>query len=203
MALPIDIELYNQYGNVSSFLAATDFAGQNVLSGGSFNSDLPMRLSLVTRLVEWNYNRDPNDETLVSTGNYLYQLIGKYRNQAQLIIANNMPGIIINPANGVQSTLQPIYLQFRVGVTSSPQVVNGVNVTLPSDGDNSFVLPLTYILNSLEGTLDGVQVPMSDPLQTSMVINYTNNNATITLQDGATFHNNDLWIFDGYQFVAV
>jgi hypothetical protein len=203
MALPIDIELYNQYGNVSSFLAATDFAGQNFLSGGSFNSDLPMRLSLVTRLVEWNYNRDPNDVTLVSTGNYLYQLVGKYRNQAQLIIANNMPGIIINPANGVQSTLQPIYLQFRVGVTVSPVVVNGQNVTLPVDGENSFVIPLTYILNSLEGTLDGVQVPMSDPLQTSMVINYTNNNATITLQDGATFHNNDLWIFDGYQFVAV
>ena len=203
MALPIDIELYNQYGNVSSFLAANDFAGQNFLSGGSFNSDLPMRLSLVTRLVEWNYNRDPNDVTLVSTGNYLYQLVGKYRNQAQLIIANNMPGIIINPANGVQSTLQPIYLQFRVGVTASPVVVNGENVTLPTDGQNSFVIPLTYILNSLEGTLDGVQVPMSDPLQTSMVINYTNNNATITLQDGATFHNNDLWIFDGYQFVAV
>jgi hypothetical protein len=203
MALPIDVELYTDYGNVSSFLAATDFAGQNILSGGSFNSDLPMRLSLVSRLVEWNYNRDPNDVTLVSTGNYLYQLVGKYRNQAQLIIANNMPGIIVNPANGVQSTLQPIYLQFRVGVTPSPQVVNGENVTLPSDGENSFVIPLTYILNSLEGTLDGVQVPMSDPLQTSMVINYTNNNATITLQDGATFHNNDLWIFDGYQFVAV
>ncbi len=203
MALPIDIELYNQYGNVSSFLAATDFAGQNFLSGGSFNSDLPMRLSLVTRLVEWNYNRDPNDVTLVSTGNYLYQLVGKYRNQAQLIIANNMPGIIINPANGVQSTLQPIYLQFRVGVTVSPVVVNGQNVTLPIDGEGSFVIPLTYVLNSLEGTLDGVQVPMSDPLQTSMVINYTNNNATITLQDGATFHNNDLWIFDGYQFVAI
>jgi hypothetical protein len=203
MALPIDVELYIQYGNVSSFLAATDFAGQNCLSGGSFNSDLPMRLSLVTRLVEWNYNRDPNDETLVSTGNYEYQLVGKYRNQAQLIIANNMPGIIINPANGVQSTLQPVYLQFRVGVTASPVVVNGVNVDLPVDGENSFVIPLTYILNSLEGTLDGVQVPMSDPLQTSMVINYTNNNATITLQNGATFHNNDLWIFDGYQFVAV
>jgi hypothetical protein len=203
MALPIDIELYNQYGNVSSFLAATDFSGQNFLNGGSFNSDLPMRLSLVTRLVEWNYNRDPNDVTLVSTGNYLYQLIGKYRKQAQLIIANNMPGIIINPANGVQSTLQPVYLQFRVGVTASPQVVNGVNVTLPTDGENSFVIPLSYILNSLEGTLDGVQVPISDPLQISMNINYTNNNATITLANGATFRNNDLWIFDGYQFVSI
>jgi hypothetical protein len=203
MSLPIDIELYNQYGNVSSFLAASDFAGQNFLNGGSFNSDLPMRLSLVTRLVEWNYNRDPNDETLVSTGNYLYQLIGKYRNQAQLIIANNMPGIIINPANGVQSTLQPVYLQFRVGVTASPVVVNGVNVTLPNDGESSVVLSLTYILASLEVTLDGVEVPQSDPFQTSYNPIYTNNNATITLANGSTFHNNDLWIISGYQYVAV
>jgi len=203
MALPIDIELYTEYGNVSSFLAANDFAGQNFLNGGNFNSDLPMRLSLVTRLVEWNYNRDPNDQTLVSTGNYLYQLFGKYKKEAQLIIANNMPGIIINPANGAQSTLQPVYLQFRVGVTSSPQVVNGVNVTIPSDGDSSVVLPLTYILASLEVTLDGVEVPQSDPLQTSYNPIYTNNSATISLANGSTFHNNDLWIISGYQYVAV
>lgn len=203
MALPIDIALYNQYGNVSSFLASSDFGRQNFLRGGSFNSDLPMRLSMVTRLVEWNFNRDPNDTTLVSTGNYLYQLCGKYIKEAQLIIANNMPGIIINPANGVQSTLQPVYLQFRVGVTSSPVNVNGVNVTLPNDGDNSVVLPLTYILASLEVTLDGVEVPMNDPFQTSYNPIYTNNNATITLANGGTFHNNDLWIISGYQYVAV
>lgn len=203
MPLPIDIPLYIQYGNICSYLASADFARQNLLKGGAFRSDLPSRLDVATALVEWNYNRDPNDETLVDTGNYLYQLCGKYIQQAKLIIANNMQGIIVNPATGVQSTLQPVYLQFRVGVTASPVVVNGENVTLPVDGENSFVLPLTYILNSLEGTLDGVQVPTSDPLQTSMVINYTDNNATITLQDGATFHNNDLWIFDGYQYVAI
>lgn len=203
MALPIDVNLYTNYGNVSSFLASSDFAGQNLLNGGSFNSDLPMRLSMVTRLVEWNYNRDPNDTTLVSTGNYLYQLCGKYIKEAQLIIANNMPGIIINPANGAQSTLQPVYLQFRVGVTSSPQVVNGVNVTLPNDGENSVVLPLTYILASLEVTLDGVEVPQSDPFQTSYNAIYTNSSATITLANGSTFHNNDLWIISGYQFVSI
>lgn len=203
MALPIDVNLYTDYGNVSSFLASSDFAGQNLLNGGSFNSDLPMRLSMVTRLVEWNYNRDPNDTTLVSTGNYLYQLCGKYIKEAQLIIANNMPGIIINPANGAQSTLQPVYLQFRVGVTASPQVVNGANVTLPNDGENSVVLPLTYILASLEVTLDGVEVPQSDPFQTSYNAIYTNSSATITLANGSTFHNNDLWILSGYQFVSI
>lgn len=203
MALPIDVELYTKYGNISSYLAATDFANQNVLNGGSFNSDLPMRLSMVTRLVEWKYNQNPNDQTLVATGNYLYQLCGKYIRHAQLILANYMPGIIINPANGAQSTLQPVYLQFRVGVTASPVSVNGVNVILPSDGESSVVLPLTYILASLEVTLDGVEVPVSDPFQTSYNAIYTNNSATITLANGGTFHNNDLWIISGYQFVAI
>lgn len=203
MALPIEINKYVQYGNVSSFLASMDFNRQNILSGGSFNSDLPMRLSMVTRLVEWKFNQDATDSTLINTGNYLYQLCGKYLQQAKLIIANNMPGIIINPANGAQSTLQPVYLQFRVGVTSSPQVVNGVNVTLPNAGDDSVVLPLTYILNSLEVTLDGVEVPQNDPLQTSYNPIYTNNSATITLANGTKFNNNDLWIISGYQFVAI
>lgn len=203
MSLPIDIIAYQQYGNISSFLSATDFSGTNVLKGGAFNSDLPMRLNMVTRLVEWKYNQNPTDTSLINTGNYLYQLCGKYIQQAKLIIANNMPGIIINPATGAQSTLQPVYLQFRVGVTSSPVVVNGVNVTLPNPGDNSITIPLTYILASLEVTLDGVEVPQSDPLQLSYNAIYTNNDATITLANGGTFNNNDLWIISGFQFVAI
>lgn len=203
MALPINVSTYIDYGRISSYLAQTDFANQNFLNGGSFNSDLPMRLSMVTRLVEWKFDQNPNDETLVATGNYLYQLCGKYIRHAKLILANFMPGIIINPANGAQSTLVPVYLQFRVGVTSSPQVVNGVNVTLPNAGDSSVVLPLTYILASLEVTLDGVEVPVSDPLQTSYNPIYTNNSATISLANGTKFNNNDLWIISGYQFVAI
>jgi hypothetical protein len=203
MALPIDIALYIQYGEISSYLAANDFSNQNFLNGGSYESDLPMRLSLVTRLVKWKYGQNPNDESLVATGNYLYQLCGKYIRQAKLILANYMPGIIINPANGAQSTLIPVYLQFRVGVTSSPVVVNGVNVTLPNDGESSVVLPLTYILASLEVTLDGVEVPVNDPLQTSFNPIYTNNSATISLANGSTFHNSDLWIISGYMFVAI
>lgn len=203
MALPIDVELYTKYGNISSYLAAIDFANQNFLSGGKFNSDLPMRLSIVTRLVTWKFNQNPDDETLVATGNYLYQLCGKYIRHAKLILANFMPGIIINPANGAQSTLVPVYLQFRIGVTASPVVVNGVNVTLPNDGESSVVIPLTYVLASLEVTVDGVEVPVSDPLQTSYNPIYTNNSATISLANGATFHNGDLWIISGYQFVAI
>lgn len=203
MPLPIQIGTFIDYGNVSSFLASNDFSSQNILNGGKFNSDLPMRLSMVTRLVEWKYDQDSTDSSLTNTGNYLYQLCGKYIQEAKLIIANNMPGIIINPANGAQSTLVPVYLQFRVGVTVSPVVVNGENVTLPIAGENSVVIPLTYILASLEVTLDGVEVPQSDPLQTSYNAIYTNNSATITLANGGIFNNNDLWIISGYQFVSI
>jgi hypothetical protein len=203
MALPIEINKYVQYGEVSSFLAALDFRKQSLLAGGAYNSDLPMRLSMVTRIVEWKYTQNANDETLINTGNYLYQLCGKYLQQAKLIIANNMPGIIINPANGAQSTLQPVYLQFRVGVTGSPVNVNGANVTLPNAGENSIVIPLTYVLASLEVTLDGVEVPQTDAFQISYNPIYTNDSVTITLANGSVFNNNDLWIISGYQFVAI
>jgi len=203
MALPIEINNYVTYGNVSSFLAANDFSGQNVLSGGAFNSDLPMRLSLVTRLVEWKLNQNANDTTLINTGNYLYQLCGKYIQQAKLIIANNMPGVIINPATGAQSTLQPVYLQFRVGVTSSPQNVNGVNITLPTDGQSSIVLPLTYVLASLAVIKDDNVLPINDTLQFSYNPIYTNNNVTITLNNGSVFQNGDLYAIAGYQFVSI
>lgn len=203
MALPINISLYIQYGEVSSYLAAQDFSQQNLFKGGSFRTDLPMRLNVCTRLLKWAYGRNPNDEILVNVANYLYQLCSKYIQKAKQIIANNMQGIIVNPATGVQSTLQPVYLQFRVGVTASPVVVNGANVVLPINGGSSVVLPLTYILNSLEVTLDGVEVPQSDPLQLSVNVIYTNNNATVTIANGGVFHNNDLWIISGYQYVAI
>jgi hypothetical protein len=203
MALPIDISLYTSYGKISSFLAASDFAQQGILTGRSFATPLPQMISVVTDLIEWNNTRDPTDQTLIDTGNYFYQLLGRYVPKAKQLIANMGQGIIVNPANGVQSTLQPIYLQFRIGVTGSPVVINGANVALPIDGDSSFILPLTYVIASLEITLDGVEVPINDSFQLSMNINYTNSNATIAIANGGQFHNNDLWIISGYQYVAI
>lgn len=204
MALPIDVELYSQYGDISSYLAANDFTSQNILNGGSFNSDLPMRLSLVTRLVEWKFDQNPNDETLISTGNYLYQLCGKYVRQAQLILANYMPGIIVNPATGAVSILAPIYLEFYVGVTASPVMINGVNVTLPSVGDTSMVLPLTYIKQSLGIELDGISVPRVATDRIAANVNYTDSNATIALgPTGTKFEYNQLWVIQGDQYQAI
>lgn len=201
MALPVDINLFIQYGEISSYLAASDFAQQKLLKGGAFRNELPLLLSTVTDLVNWNNGRDSNDATLVDTANYQYQLCGRYIPKAKQIIANMGQGTIVNPATGAVSILAPFYIEFYVGVTASPIVVNGQNVTLPNPGDTSMVIPLTYIKQSLEIDLDGVNVPRVATDRIAANVNYTNNNATITVN--TPFVSNQLWVIQGDQYQAI
>ena len=121
-------------------------------------------------------------------------------------LAARFPGTIVNPSTGVLSTLQTIYLEFIVGVTSSPQVVNGVNVNLPAEGDNSFVMNLPNIMNASVGvTKDTVPLPTSLLDRLSFTPIYTLNNITITLSPSpdTKFVNGDLIVVTGLQFVAL
>ncbi len=201
MALPINIGLFIQYGEVSSYLAATDFSRQRLLKGGAFRNELPLLLSTVTDLVDWNNSRDGNDETLVDTANYEYQLCGRYIPKAQQIIANMGQGLIVNPATGAVSILAPIYIEFYVGVTASPVMINGVNVTLPNVGDSSMTLPLTYIKQSLEIEMDGISIPRVATDRIAANVNYTNNDATISVNQPFAF--NQLWVIAGDQYQTV
>lgn len=203
MALPVDVSLYINYGKITSFLAASDFTRQGLFRGEPFNSQLPQLLSVATDLIEWNNNRDPNDETLVDTATYQYQLLGKYLPKAKQLIANMGQGVIVNPANGAISILAPIYLEFYVGVTASPVVINGQNVTLPNVGENSMVLPLTFIKPSLEIEMDGVSIPRVASDRLAANVNYTNSNATITLGGTDKFLYNQLWVIQGDQYQAI
>lgn len=201
MSLPVDVNTFILYGKISSYLAANDFSRQKLLKGGAFRDELPLLLSTVTDLVDWNNTRESTDDTLVDTGNYMYQLCGRYIPKAKQIIANMGQGLIVNPATGAVSILAPIYLEFYVGVTASPIMINGVNVTLPSIGDTSMTLPLTYIKQSLEIDLDGVNVPRVASDRIAANVNYTNNDATITVNQAFAF--NQLWVISGDQYQAV
>lgn len=201
MALPVDVSLYINYGKISSFLAASDFARQGLFRGMPFNSQLPQLLSVATNLIEWNNDRNPDDDTLVDTATYQYQLLGKYLSKAKQLIANMGQGLIVNPANSVVSILAPIYIEFYVGVTASPFVVNGVNVTLPNVGDTSMVLPLTFIKQGLEIELDGTSIPRTATDRIAANVNYTNNDATISVNQPFAF--NQLWVIQGDQYQAI
>ncbi len=191
MALSIDIDLYIKYGNISSFLAASDFAGQNLLQGGALRSDLPSRLSLVTRMGEHAFTVNPNDPSLVSTGNYLYQLCGKYIPQAKAILGNGS-GLIVNINTGVTSTIIAQDIVFRIGVAGS----------LMNAGDTTLVLNYTSVLSaSISIDADGTDLPagtFTDRLAFNAI--YTTNNVTITFNQPVV--NNQVFSIKFLQYVT-
>jgi hypothetical protein len=204
MALPIDIATIISYGNICSYLAANDFAKQRLLKSRSFQTKLPQKLDIATNLVTWAYGQNPNDTSLISTGNYLYQLCGKYIAEAQLVISGAGTGSIVNPATGVVSTILAVYLEFIVGVTSSPVLVNGVNVTLPINGETSFVLPLANILDGSIGVAkDTVPLPTLLTDRYSFTPMYTPSSVTININNGNAFTNGDLFVITGLQYVSI
>ncbi len=192
MALPIDIDLYTKYGNISSFLAANDFSSQNFLKGGVLRSDLPSRLSLVTRMVEHAFTVNPNDPTLVSTGNYLYQLCGRYIPQAKVILGNGS-GLIVNINTGVLSTIVAQNIEFTIGATGS----------LMNAGDTTLVLNYTSVLSaSVSVVLDGTDLPIgtyTDRIACNVI--YTSNNITITFNQVVA--NNQVYSIKFLQYVTI
>lgn len=204
MSLPISVSTIISYGKICSYLAANGFARQALLKGRSFDTKLPQKLDVATNLVEFAYNRNPDDTSLISTANYLYQLCGRYIAEAQLIINGAGTGSIVNPATGVVSTILAIYLEFVVGVTASPVLVNGINVTLPDDGDSSFILPLANVLDASIGVAkDTVPLPTLLTDRYSFTPVYTPSSVTININNGNLFTNGDLFVITGIQYVSI
>lgn len=204
MSLPISVSTIISYGKICSYLAANGFARQTLLKGKSFDTKLPQKLDVATNLVEFAYNRNPDDTSLISTANYLYQLCGRYVAEAQLIISGAGTGSIVNPATGVTSTILAIYLEFIVGVTASPVLVNGINVTLPNDGDSSFILPLANVLDASIGVAkDTVPLPTLLTDRYSFTPVYTPSSVTININNGNLFTNGDLFVITGIQYISI
>lgn len=204
MSLPISVSTIISYGKICSYLAANGFARQTLLKGRSFDTKLPQKLDVATNLVEFAYNRNPDDTSLVSTANYLYQLCGRYIAEAQLIISGAGTGSIVNPATGVVSTILAIYLEFVVGTTTSPVLVNGINVTLPTAGSSSFILPLANVLDGSIGVAkDTVPLPTLLTDRYSFTPVYTPSSVTININNGNLFTNGDLFVITGIQYVSI
>jgi len=200
--MAVDVSAYIAYGKCTQFLAATDIATQNLLRGNAFVQRYARQVYIVRKQIEFRQSLDSGDPTLDPTSNYLYALCGKYIQRAKQLIANMGTGIVINPANGAESTLEDWWLQFIVGTTSSPVNVNGVNVILPNDGDTQIVIPLTYVSNnSVEFIKGNTPLPIGLNDRESFTPLYTDNNVTINVNDA--FQNGDLIVITGRQFVAI
>lgn len=167
---------------VSQYLAANDISRRGIYGGGVDNL-LPRKLYNIRRDVEWLYELDPDDQTLIGTANYLYALCAPYNGKAALLINNSIGGIIINPITGVPANITPIRLQFVIGESGS----------LMNAGDTTLVLNYANVISgTLLVFLDGVELPTNRSDRISYSVYYTIANVTITFNQPV--QNNQLFV---------
>lgn len=152
---------------ISQYLCHIDIEKRG-LFGGGVDLQLPRKLCVVRKNVEWLYGKSPTHTSLVKTGNYLYALCAPYNGLA-LSIANGSSGGTVTPtsSNGY-------------AYTSLGFVVTDNNVT-------------TYQTNSLIGGKDLTFIVYNNQLLTlaanDFSVNYTTGTvtfSTVTLFTGDT-----------------
>lgn len=103
---------------IAQYLAFNDQAQKLFLKGGS-NARLPYMITCERLSVQWQYDTNPTDPTLRGTANYLYDLLGIYGIQAEVILAaqGGVAPIVTGPAD--QTITLGNSVSFTIGVTSS------------------------------------------------------------------------------------
>jgi hypothetical protein len=193
------------WAKISQYLGRYYNSRQRLLQGREVDPYYPLIIRMQRRELEFMNTFNPSQESIDATANYVYSLT-KYIGEAKVIAGQGGSGTVVNPSTGAAATIQDISLEFELGVTASPVVVNGVNVTLPSHGDDSFVLPLSDIMRgSLLLTAGGVPQPTIETTNSTYTeIAYSSSQAVITLgPSGATFQNGNTYIVSGLQFVDI
>ncbi len=82
MGQSLDIPDILDIANISEYLCVCDIE-RGGLYGGGQDLQLPTKIYMVKKNVQWMYDIDPSDSTLRFTANYLYALCNKYVLKAQ------------------------------------------------------------------------------------------------------------------------
>lgn len=199
-----DIPSILVWEKISQYLAEAYGAQDRLFKGRNLDPYYTNLIFMESELLEFMYVFNPTEENIDAVANYNYALI-KYLAQAKVIAGAGGTGGIVIPGTGTAATILAINLEFEMGVTASPKVINGVNVTLPTAGSNSITLPLSNIMaNSLQVFRDGVSIPSeASTLSQYCTISYSTTQAVITLQTlGNTFENSQFWQIIGSQYQA-
>lgn len=191
------------WAKISQYLGEVDLAQQSAFRGGNLDPQYPILIRMERRALEFMNGFDSSNANIDYVANYVYNLCGKYLAEAKVIAGQGGSGGIVNPSTGTATTLLDISLEFELGVTASPVIVNGVSVTLPNDGDNSITLPLDNIIQgSLLLTIGGTPQPsIVTTNSTYTTMSYTSSQATIVLgPSGTTFTSGNTYLISGLQF---
>jgi hypothetical protein len=81
---------------VSGYLAQSEVE-KGVLFGQRKDPQLPMKIYMEKKAVEWAYDQDSDYEDIKATANYLFSLCGKYAILANYIVNNSTGGDYVSP----------------------------------------------------------------------------------------------------------
>lgn len=115
--------------------AIIDRAKKRSLYGGFVSDWLPEKIFFVWKRVQNRYDKDPTDETLRDTANFLWDLIGKYGLKAQLALGQGGGSVII-VGNG-QLPLIPFRIPFFINSADFPSGSTSLTLNFRSFGTES------------------------------------------------------------------
>jgi len=193
MINPATITTWIDTAEISQFLAADDNSRQGVMQWGTTkgNNKLPFLLGFFADIVGWAFTWDSSSTNFQAVATYMYSLCGKYIAQANQIL-DNAGGVIVNPSTGVKTSISFLRIQFTVGQPGSPM----------NAGDTELTINVSDILNqSISVETPNANLPENDPLQVSVSVAYSDDNAVVTFNQGVS--DGETYIVTGLYFIPL
>lgn len=140
-----------QIATISQYLANRSIAARNFYNNQAIDKRVPELIYITRKDVEWAYNRNPSDSTLIKSGEYLFSLCTPFSQEAITTLGNSTqsPPIITGPLNqsvfvgntatfsvSVASILPVTYQWFRNGILIPGAINSSYMVTNAQESDS-------------------------------------------------------------------
>jgi hypothetical protein len=123
---------------------------------GGLDRELPTKLYMERKAVEWLYLQNPNDSTLIKTSDYLLQLCGRYSFSAQAILnGGGGSGNSVVTTGNLTALAVPQDVLLKVGTDSDAPAAGTYTLTRPSFVGYSVRLILNKVPQMPKDTGDG------------------------------------------------
>jgi hypothetical protein len=137
---------------ICQYLSVNSVSVSNIYKGKATDERIARMIWAVKEGVQYRYDQNPNDSTLIATSNYLWSLLGRFQliAQARLAILKAVPPVITGPVNvtvqvGGNAT-------FQTSVSSSlPYTVqwyDQFNNTIPGATSTTYVFSNAQLTDS-------------------------------------------------------